>query len=293
MHTILLTNDNDFEEDLSSALKERHLRLDAFSNEPPLFEALREAENCVVLLDEVSPERAGRILVEGCLPRGHRCILYNPDVRPREACDLFEMGIDDILRELPSISELVARLRAAGFRASRNRASTFHLGHLEVDLGKARVKIAGQPVPVQSVYWRLLECLVRKSPEAVSIDDLRNSVMRLGGMRKTTDLASYIFCHLGHLQTRLELWGHPRILWFDAKAGWARLTEDQLEPVDTAPTVQRLKSFLGSLYLRGLHCPIDFEVLREVSGKKRAHAERKLKQFGDRDAVKRKQRANA
>ena len=87
----------------------------------------------------------------------------------------FAAGTDDYLVKPFEMAELTARIRALAGRRS-SRARQLAAGDLFMDLKQHRAFRAGQPLDLTPIEWRLLETLVRASPELVSRRDLEYAV---------------------------------------------------------------------------------------------------------------------
>ncbi len=87
----------------------------------------------------------------------------------------FEAGTDDYLVKPFSLEELLARVTVLAKRRS-GQARKLIVADLEMDLASKRVTRAGQLLQLSPTCWKLLETLMRKSPETVSRQDLEQAI---------------------------------------------------------------------------------------------------------------------
>lgn len=87
----------------------------------------------------------------------------------------FEAGTDDYLVKPFALQELVVRIEALSRRRS-GQVRKLHCGDLEMDLGAKTVTRKDITLKVSPTGWRLLESLLRASPEVVSRQTLEEAV---------------------------------------------------------------------------------------------------------------------
>ena len=80
----------------------------------------------------------------------------------------FDAGADDYLVKPFALPELEARLSALLLRANRNRENVLRVSDLEMDLGTMIVRRGGQIVPLNRVCLKILQILMRASPNLVT-----------------------------------------------------------------------------------------------------------------------------
>lgn len=89
-----------------------------------------------------------------------------------------EMGADDYLPKPFNPRELVARLRAIHRRAeAAGTPGAIRLGDIDLDPATRVARRAGQPLPLTSVEFALLEMLMRAAGRAVTRDALAEQVL--------------------------------------------------------------------------------------------------------------------
>lgn len=87
----------------------------------------------------------------------------------------FQAGTDDYLVKPFALQELVVRLEALSRRRS-GQARKLLCGDLEMNLSDKTVTRGGRTLKLSPTGWRLLEALLRASPEVVSRQDLEEAV---------------------------------------------------------------------------------------------------------------------
>ena len=87
----------------------------------------------------------------------------------------FDAGTDDYLVKPFEMSELAARVRALAKRRSA-LAQKIEVGPLVMDLSRKTVSRAGQPLSLTPTCWKLLELLMRESPNVVSRERMAQAI---------------------------------------------------------------------------------------------------------------------
>lgn len=122
--------------------------------------------------------------------------------REMEKIDALDHGADDYVEKPFSISELLARLRAA----LRNRLAQDHIepvviaGDLQIDLVKRMVTKAGEPVRLSPREYDLFAALVVGAGRVISHRQLLTAVW---GPANADDV-QYLRVFIGHLRQKLE-----------------------------------------------------------------------------------------
>ena len=87
----------------------------------------------------------------------------------------FDAGTDDYLVKPFELSELAARVKALSKRRSAN-ARRLEVGPLVLDLSVKTATREGQNIDLTPTGWKLLELLMRESPNVVSRERMENAI---------------------------------------------------------------------------------------------------------------------
>lgn len=88
----------------------------------------------------------------------------------------FESGADDYLVKPFALQELSARIHALLKRHQPTVSHILKVGDLELDTGTLVVKRAGKPIEINRACVRILEILLRASPNVVSKNELEHQL---------------------------------------------------------------------------------------------------------------------
>jgi two-component system KDP operon response regulator KdpE len=137
----------------------------------------------------------------------------------RDKVAVLDAGADDYVTKPFSMSELLARLRVARrhaeSRATERAELTFALGALRVDLARRQVIVAGRPVSLTPIEYKLLTVLVRNAGWVVTHQQLLKEVW---GVRFGTQ-TQYLHVFMGRLRHKLEP-ARPRLLLTEPGVGY-------------------------------------------------------------------------
>jgi two-component system, OmpR family, response regulator VanR len=132
----------------------------------------------VVVLDRDLPELHGdevcRRLSGG--ERETKVLMLTAADSLDDVVDGLTLGADDYLPKPFEWKELVARIRALARRAGRARPAVLRRGELELDPAGHRVTRAGQELDPTPKEFGVLEALMAADGDAVSVEDLLQSV---------------------------------------------------------------------------------------------------------------------
>ena len=87
----------------------------------------------------------------------------------------FDAGTDDYLVKPFELSELVARVKAL-FKRRSLHSMKLEVGPLVMDLSLKTVCREGQKLKLTPTCWKLLEILMRESPNLVSREKMKNTI---------------------------------------------------------------------------------------------------------------------
>jgi len=104
----------------------------------------------------------------------------------------FDAGTDDYLIKPFELSELVARVKALAKRRSASR-QRLEIGSLILDLSARVASREGQPLSLTPTGWKILELLMRESPNVVSRESIERAVWGDGELPDTNSLKVHLF----------------------------------------------------------------------------------------------------
>lgn len=93
-----------------------------------------------------------------------------------ERVEGINIGADDYLVKPFQIEELVARLRALLRRNSKQKSTVLTVGELKLDLQKMRISLAGRPLKVTPLEYRLLSFLMHNRGKIVGQELLAENI---------------------------------------------------------------------------------------------------------------------
>lgn len=172
----------------------------------------------LVIVDAMKQEYSGMDLIydlkDNPDTEGIAIILYSPLKSERMVIDALEAGADDYISKPFSLRELMARIRAILRRHSRGgKAASLTFLSLTMDQVGKNVKIDGEPVPLTSKEYAILQMLLKNQETLVPrIEIFRNvwpestagsnerivdtNVSRL--RKKLGDLSQHLISRTGH-----------------------------------------------------------------------------------------------
>jgi two-component system KDP operon response regulator KdpE len=107
-------------------------------------------------------------------------IILSARGQERDKIAALDAGADDYVSKPFGVGELLARMRVAVRHAARNPSdpaeTTFSLGELHVDLVHRQVTVAGSPVHLTPIEYRLLTTLIRHAGKILTHQHLLKEV---------------------------------------------------------------------------------------------------------------------
>ncbi len=146
--------------------------------------------------------------------------------REEDKVAALDLGADDYLTKPFGVPELLARVRVALRHRARVLAAdrddpTFCVGDLHVDLGKRRVLLAGEPVSLTPIEFKLLATLARNPGRVFTHRALLNEVWGPG-----SDERHLVRVHMANLRRKIEKdTARPRYLLTEPGVGY-RLADE-------------------------------------------------------------------
>jgi two-component system KDP operon response regulator KdpE len=144
----------------------------------------------------------------------------------RDKIAALDAGADDYVSKPFGVGELLARMRTALRHATRNPddagESAFSLHDLHVDLPKRQVSVAGQPVHLTPIEYRLLTTLIRHAGKVLTH---RQLLLEVWGP-PYADQAHYLRVYMAQLRRKLEKDpARPRYLLTEPGVGYRLAAE--------------------------------------------------------------------
>jgi two-component system phosphate regulon response regulator PhoB len=133
-----------------------------------------------------------------------------------------EAGADDYVSKPFSVSELLARIKAVLRRtAQHDDGGLLEIAGLELDTGAYRVTIAGTPLELSPLEFRLLQFLMTHGERVYSRQQLIEQVWNTAHVEERT-----VDVHIRRLRKLLEPSGHDRLIQTVRSAGYRFSTHD-------------------------------------------------------------------
>jgi two-component system KDP operon response regulator KdpE len=130
-------------------------------------------------------------------------IVLSARERERDKVEALDAGADDYLTKPFAVGELLARLRVAerhAIHASAPVETVIEIGDLRVDRARREVALAGAPVHLTPIEFKLLMALARAPGRVVTHDQLLREVWGPGAVGQN----HYLRVHMGNLRHKLE-----------------------------------------------------------------------------------------
>ncbi len=200
LNVLLVEDDLDLADTVVEYLELEGIRCDHGANGMAGLQLAQEGGYQVLLLDLNLPRLDGLSLCEQLRRGGDDTPILM--LTARDSLDDkiagFESGTDDYLVKPFALQELVVRLKALARRRS-GQVKKLSCADLEMNLTDKTVSRGGTAIKLSPTGWRLLEVLLRASPEVVSRNDLEEAVWN-GDIPDSNSLKVHIF----HLRKAID-----------------------------------------------------------------------------------------
>lgn len=138
-----------------------------------------------------------------------------------------DVGADDYVTKPFSTGELLARLRVglrhAAARVTGTGESVFKSGQLEVNLIQREVQLAGEPIHLTPIEYRLLVALIERAGQVVTHTDL----LKAGWGPGKLDQQHYLRIYMTGLRRKIEPDpAQPRYLMTETRIGYRLRVDD-------------------------------------------------------------------
>jgi two-component system, OmpR family, response regulator CpxR len=170
-------------------------------------EALRRAlqgGSDLIILDVMLPVLDGFEILRQIRKRSAvPVIMLTARTAQADRVDGLNAGADDYLPKPFAPEELLARMRAVLRRTGKTDQiddPLLEVGSLRVKPGTREVWLRGEPVPLTSIEFDILECLARSAGRVVSRDALAAALYQ----REMSPFERSMDVHISHLRKKLE-----------------------------------------------------------------------------------------
>lgn len=181
----------------------------------------------LMVLDLVLPDGDGLEIIDWFRDWSQApIIVLSARGQERDKVAALDRGADDYLTKPFGVGELLARIRVA-FRNraradSRDDASIFTVGDLRVDMAKRHVFVAGEPVQLTPIEYRLLVTLVRHAGKVLTHRFILREVWGPGH----SDDPRYVRVFMASLRRKIESdSSRPRYLLTEQGVGYRLVDE--------------------------------------------------------------------
>ena len=175
----------------------------------------------VILLDLGLPDMEGREVIEGI--RGWSrvpIIVVSARNETHSKVDALDRGADDYVTKPFAMDELLARLRAALRRVQPDPAAavvTTSDGRVSIDLAQKSLTVAGEPVRLTKLEWRLVEIFARNPHRLIGRTELLTTVWGPDYGEEANSLRVY----MSQIRAKLEPEpSHPRYFLTELGMGY-------------------------------------------------------------------------
>ena len=164
----------------------------------------------LIILDLMLPEVDGPTVLSRIRARGDHTAVLILTARSERASiiQLLNAGADDYLNKPFDLGELIARAKALIRRGKGVATSTLRLGNLELHTGEQAVLVAGSPIILSPMEYRILEYLMHRPRVVVSKRELLEHMYDYNWEHHS----NVIEAHISNLRRKLnEGENHPAI----------------------------------------------------------------------------------
>jgi DNA-binding response OmpR family regulator len=200
LNVLLVEDDLDLAQTLVQYLELEKIQCDHASNGLSGLQLMSQHHYDALLLDLNLPRLDGISVCQQLRENGNDTPILMLTARDQlnDKLDGFNAGTDDYLVKPFELQELVVRLLALSRRRS-GQSRQLSCGDLVLNLSEKTARRQDQPLKLSPTGWRLLETLLRASPNVVSREQLEQSVwgedlpdsnslkVHLFNLRKTVD----------------------------------------------------------------------------------------------------------
>ncbi len=209
MRVLVIEDDQRLARLIAAVLEEEQLAVDvAYDGDSGIELALRGCYD-VVIADWMLPGRDGpaicRAIRAARLPAAVLLLTARGLLSDRVAG--LDSGADDYLVKPFAFEELLARVRALGrrFLVVGGDRSELRVGDLVLDTRLRAARRGERPLDLTATEWNLLECLMRRSGQALT----RQQILDYAWSYETDVLATMVDVYISYLRRKLDTPGRP------------------------------------------------------------------------------------
>jgi len=176
-HILLVEDDLDLAATIIDYLEIEDICCDHAANGVLGLQLIEENSYDMAILDINMPQMNGLTLCKSIRELGSNMpilMLTARDSLPDKLAG-FDVGTDDYMVKPFEMLELIARIRALAKRQS-GQANHFTIADLTVDFTSKVAKRHQRELKLSPTGWKLLEVLLRKSPQVISRDQLSRAI---------------------------------------------------------------------------------------------------------------------
>jgi two-component system KDP operon response regulator KdpE len=181
----------------------------------------------LILLDLGLPDLEGGKVLQSLRQWSQKPILIiSARAQERDKVQALDLGADDYLTKPFGAEELLARIRVALRHANHNASDmpVLRFGALKMDLERREVTMAGVPVRLTPLEYRLLEALAQRAGKVATHAQLLNEVWGPVGEGQT----HYLRIYMGTLRRKIEPDAtRPRYLLTEPSVGYRLNLEEE------------------------------------------------------------------
>jgi two-component system, OmpR family, KDP operon response regulator KdpE len=180
----------------------------------------------LILLDLGLPDHDGLEVIREVRADGQTpIVVLSARGQENDKIAALDLGADDYIAKPFGVGELLARIRAALRRSTVSAAPegpALRFGHVEVDLDKRLVRVAGEDVHLTPNEYRLLQILLKYAGKVVTQRQLLNEVWGPNHVEQ----AQYLRVYIAQLRRKLESNpARPKHLQTEPGIGYRLVTE--------------------------------------------------------------------
>ncbi|MGI8747411.1 MAG: response regulator transcription factor [Deinococcus sp.] len=200
-HVVVVEDESTVREVLRFHLERAGLRVSVYESAAPAWEVLPGAD--LLVLDWMLPGESGISLLRrlrGSELRRLPVLMLTARAAEAERVEGLESGADDYLTKPFGAAELVARVRALLRRSQSEAPQTLSNGPLNIDVGAAEARLAGERLNLTRREFDLLTFLTQNAGRVYGRGELLDRVWGadfLGGERTVDQHVTQLRAHLG------------------------------------------------------------------------------------------------